>query len=152
MPTPSRNAIYDATIRRMTVSALEETENRFAGEHAGDTEQQLADYLRRCARELAVAKAGLPLPEHPDEPDKFRRVREETRHQRDLYRQKKARKRERAKERMKKKEGKTVHPVLPDSRNPLARICSNIVSCFDCPRNSLSSLNTAAGAEAAVLR
>lgn len=43
MPTPSRNAIYDATIRRMTVSALEETENRFAGEHAGDTEQQLAD-------------------------------------------------------------------------------------------------------------
>ena len=179
MPTPSRNAIYDATIRRMTVSALEETENRFAGEHAGDTEQQLADYLRRCARELghtpwpreipggmtvqarfgswelAVAKAGLPLPEHPDQPDKFRRVREETRHQRDLYRQKKARKRERAKERMKaqeKKEGKTVHPVLPDSRNPLARICSNIVSCFDCPRNSLSSLNTAAGAEAAVLR
>lgn len=51
MPTPSRNAIYDATIRRMTVSALEETENRFAGEHAGDTEQQLADYLRGCARE-----------------------------------------------------------------------------------------------------
>ena len=103
MPTPSRNAIYDATIRRMTASALEETENRFAGEHAGDTEQQLADYLRRCARELghtpwpreipggmtvqarfgswelAVAKAGLPLPEHPDQPDKFRRVREETR-------------------------------------------------------------------------
>ena len=118
MPTPSRNAIYDATIRRMTVSALEETENRFAGEHAGDTEQQLAEYLRRCARELghtpwpreipggmtvqarfgswelAVAKAGLPLPEHPDQPDQFRRVREETRRQRDLYRQKKARKRE----------------------------------------------------------
>lgn len=130
MPTPSRNAIYDATIRRMTASSLEAVENRFAGEHAGDTEQQLADYLRRCARELghtpwpreipggmtvqvrfgswelAVAKAGLPLPEHPDQPDKFRRVREETRRQRDFYRQKKARKRERAKERMKAQEEK----------------------------------------------
>ena len=45
MPTPSRNAIYDATIRRMTACALEEAENRFAVEHAQDTEQQLADYL-----------------------------------------------------------------------------------------------------------
>ena len=34
MPTPSRNAIYDATIRRMTACALEEAENRFAVEHA----------------------------------------------------------------------------------------------------------------------
>ena len=130
MPTPSRNAIYDATIRRMTVSALEETESRFAEEHARDTEQQLADYLRKCAQELghtpwpreipggmtvqarfgswelAVAKAGLPLPEHPNQPGKFRRVREETQRQGVLYRQKKAQKRERAKERMKAQEEK----------------------------------------------
>ena len=52
MPTPSRNAIYDATIRRMTACALEEAENRFAVEHAQDTEQQLADYLRKYADEL----------------------------------------------------------------------------------------------------
>lgn len=130
MPTPSRNAIYDATIRRMTACALEEAENRFAGEHAQDTEQQLADYLREWAGELghtpwpreipggvtirarfgswelAVEKAGLSFPEHPDQPSKFRRVREETQRQRVLYRQKKARKRERAKERMKAQEEK----------------------------------------------
>ena len=130
MPTPSRNAIYDATIRRMTACALEEAENRFAVEHAQDTEQQLADYLRKYADELghtpwpreipggvtiqtrfgsweaAVAEAGLPFPEHPNQPGKFRRVREETQRQRAIYRQKKAEKRERAKERMKAQEEK----------------------------------------------
>lgn len=130
MPTPSRNAIYDATIRRMTVCALEEAENRFAVEHAQDTERQLADYLRKYADELghtpwpreipggvtiqtrfgsweaAVAEAGLPFPEHPNQPGKFRRVREETQRQRAIYRQKKAEKRERAKERMKAQEEK----------------------------------------------
>ena len=94
MPTPSRNAIYDATIRRMTACALEEAENRFAVGHAQDTEQQLADYLRKYADELghtpwpreipggvtiqtrfgsweaAVAEAGLPFPEHPNQPGK----------------------------------------------------------------------------------
>ena len=130
MPTPSRNAIYDATIRRMTACALEEAENRFAVEHAQDTEQQLADYLRKYADEMghtpwpreipggvtiqtrfgsweaAVAEAGLPFPEHPNRPGKFRRVREETQRQRAIYRQKKAEKRERAKERMKAQEEK----------------------------------------------
>ena len=130
MPTPSRNAIYDATIRRMTAWALEEAENRFAREHTQDTEQQLADYLRKYADELghtpwpreipggvtiqtrfgswelAVAEAGLPFPKHPNQPDKFWRVREETQRQRVLYRQKKAEKRERAKERMKAQEEK----------------------------------------------
>ena len=130
MPTPSRNAIYDATIRRMTACALEEAENRFAVEHAQDTEQQLADYLRKYADELghtpwpreipggmtiqtrfgsweaAVAEAGLPFPEHPNQPGKFRRVREETQRQRAIYRQKKAEKRKRAKERMKAQEEK----------------------------------------------
>ena len=130
MPTPSRNAIYDATIRRMTAWALEEAENRFAREHTQDTEQQLADYLRKYANELghtpwpreipggvtiqarfgswelAVAEAGLPFPKHPNQPDKFRRVREETQRQRVLYRPKKAEKRERAKERMKAQEEK----------------------------------------------
>lgn len=129
MPTPSRNAIYDATIRRMTACALEEAENRFAVEHAQDTEQQLADYLRKYADELghtpwpreipggvtiqtrfgsweaAVAEAGLPFPEHPNQPG-IRRVREETQRQRAIYRQKKAEKRERAKERMKAQEEK----------------------------------------------
>ena len=58
MPTPSRNAIYDATIRRMTACALEEAENRFAVEHAQDTEQQLADYLcvERAALSVVISK------------------------------------------------------------------------------------------------
>ena len=58
MPTPSRNAIYDATIRRMTACALEEAENRFAVEHAQDTEQQLADYLgvERSAMSAELSK------------------------------------------------------------------------------------------------
>lgn len=130
MPTPSRNAIYDATIRRMTLCALEDAENRFAQEHARDTEQQLADYLRTCADELghtpwpkeilggvtiqarfgswesALAEANLPLPESQNQPGKFRRVREETQRQRVLYRRKKAQKKARAKERMKAQEEK----------------------------------------------
>ena len=92
--------------------------------------QQLADYLRKYADELghtpwpreipggvtiqtrfgsweaAVAEAGLPFPKHPNQPGKFRRVREETQRQRAIYRQKKAEKRERAKERMKAQEEK----------------------------------------------
>ena len=58
MPTPSRNAIYDATIRRMTACALEEAENRFAVEHAQDTEQQLADYLRKYESRKTGAGEG----------------------------------------------------------------------------------------------
>lgn len=130
MPAPNRNVIYDATIRRMTSQALEEAERHFAQEHSNDTEGQFADYLRKYADELghtpwpreipggvtiqtrfgswemAVAEAGLPFPEHPNQPGKFRRVRKETQRQRALYRQKKAEKRERAKERMKAQEEK----------------------------------------------
>ena len=130
MPTPSRNAIYDATIRRMTACALEEAENRFAVGHAQDTEQQSADYLRKYADELGhtpwpreysgrrdhsdtlrklgggCGGGGAAFPEHPNQPGKFRRVREETQRQRAIYRQKKAEKRERAKERMKAQEEK----------------------------------------------
>lgn len=130
MPIPSRNAIYDAAIRRMTAQALEEAEAYFAREHDRDTREQLADYLRKCAFELghtpwpgeipggtviqarfgswkqALETAGLPDPEHPNRPEKFRRVREETQRQRVVYRQKKAQKQQRAKERIKAQEDK----------------------------------------------
>lgn len=137
MPTPNRNVIYDATIRRMTSQALEEAESRFAEEHADDTEEKLVHYLRECAASLghtpwpreilggvtiqarfdtwekALEKAGLPLPETQDSPGKYARVREETERQKVIYRQKKAQKRQQAKERRKLREekGNKNHPA-----------------------------------------
>ena len=151
MPTPSRNAIYDATIRRMTACALEEAENRFAvetraghGAAACRLPRKYADELghtpwpreipggvtiqtRFGSWEAAVAEAGLPFPEHPNQPGKFRRVREETQRQRAIYRQKNPEKRERAKERMKaqeKKKKKSSIRYYLIRATPFARICN----------------------------
>ena len=130
MPIPSRNTIYDATIRRMTAQALEEAERQFAQVHAPDTREQLADYLREWAGRLehtpwpreitggtviqarfgtweqALEQAGLPYPDHPDRPENFSRVQEEIRRQKVVYRQKKAQKQQRARERMKAQQEK----------------------------------------------
>ncbi|MGN0978009.1 MAG: homing endonuclease associated repeat-containing protein [Faecousia sp.] len=130
MPTPNRNVIYDAAIRRMTAQALEEAECLFAQTHAEDSEEQLAGYLRECAASLghtpwpreilggvtiqlrfgtwekALEQAGLPLPEKQDSPGKYARVREETERQKVIYRQKKAQKRQQAVQRRKLQEEK----------------------------------------------
>lgn len=130
MPTPNRNVIYNATIRRMTSQALEEAERLFAQAHADDTEEQLAHYLRECAASLghtpwpreilggvtiqlrfgtwekALEKAGLSLPETQDSPGKYARVQEESDHQKTVYRQKKAQKKQRSMERLRVQEEK----------------------------------------------
>lgn len=56
--------------------------------------------------EQALTSAGLPEPEHPNRPERFRRVREEIQRQRVVYRRKKAQKQQRAKERVKAQEEK----------------------------------------------
>lgn len=44
--------IYDAVISRMVREALEAREKEFAVRHGDDTDQELLDYLRRCAIRL----------------------------------------------------------------------------------------------------
>ena len=87
MGYPGRQNIYEATIRRMVLQALEEQEQAFREAHEGDTDQQLLLYLRSNAIQLhhtpwlgeilggtyiqerfgswhrAVALAKLPLPQ-----------------------------------------------------------------------------------------
>ena len=136
MPTPSRNDIYEAVIRKMVNQALEEQEERFEEIHGKDTDEALILYLQDGARELgysprykeiigwrlleqrfggwneALQKAGLiPAPRCPV--TKLPRIVEETEKQKELYRQKKAEKKLKNKQRMeaqaqrKKKNAKT---------------------------------------------
>ena len=123
MPAPSRNDIYEAVIRKMVAKALEEQEDAFEQVHAQDTDEDLADYLRSCARELgysprykeiigwrllerrfggwdaALQKSGLiPAPGCPI--TKLPRIMEVTENQKALYRQKKAEKKLKNKQRM----------------------------------------------------
>ena len=52
MPTPSRDAIYRAVIRRMVAQALEDQERAFEETHRDDTDQQLLCFLRQQAQIL----------------------------------------------------------------------------------------------------
>ena len=112
-----RQNIYEGTIRRMVTQALEEQEEKFREEHAPDTREQLAAYLRSCALELhhapwpgeilggtviaerfgsweqALAAAGLPRPRGQNKPAEFLRVKQEEQRQKERYRQRKAEKR-----------------------------------------------------------
>ena len=123
---PDRQAIYQATIRRMVTEALNEREAYFAAEHASATEVQLTEYLRQCALELnhtphakeivgwqyitvrfgtweqAIAAAKLPPPTTANTPSRFRLVLDEYEHQQAIYRQKKADKKQKNLQRMKK--------------------------------------------------
>lgn len=123
---PDRQAIYQATIRRMVTEALNAKEEQFASEHSLDTDAQLAAYLRRCALEMkytphakeivgwqyllerfgtweqAIRAARLPLPTTPNTPSKFQLVLDEYEHQQALYRQKKADKKQKHQMRMQK--------------------------------------------------
>ena len=55
MPTPSRNDIYEAVIRKMVTQALEEQETIFEQNHGQDTDEGLILYLRGCAQDLGYS-------------------------------------------------------------------------------------------------
>ena len=123
MPTPSRNDIYEAVIRKMVTQALEEQEDLFEQAHGQDTDEELILYLHGCTKDLgyspryketigwrlleqrfgswneALQQANLiPGPRCPV--TKLPRIIEETEKQKKLYRQKKVEKKLKNKQRM----------------------------------------------------
>ena len=118
MPHPGRNNIYEATIKRMVNEALEAQEQEFACNRGNDSDEQLLGYLCFCAsllghtpwpREIvggsliedrfgtwqtALIKAKLPKPSTPDKTSGFARYQEQTQRQKELYREKKAAKKQ----------------------------------------------------------
>ena len=124
MAYPGRQNIYEATIRRMVQEALEQQEADFRQQHAEDSDEQLIAYLRAWAirkqhtpwpgeivggtfieerfgswnRVLALAR--LPVPRTANQSASFARIKEETEHQKELYRRKKAEKKQLAQKRL----------------------------------------------------
>ena len=122
---PNRNAIYNAVINRMVRESLEQKEEDFAIAHAQDSDAELLIYLRRCAAELRhspwpkeivgwkylterfedwnemLRKAHIPMPTTPNKVSSFQLVLEETKYQKQVYRQKKEEKKAKAAERCK---------------------------------------------------
>lgn len=125
MPHPGRNNIYEATIKRMVNEALDAQEQEFFHNRGNDSDEQLLDYLLFCAQllghtpwpreivggslikqrfgswEMALAKAKLPKPVHPDKLTTFARYAEETERQKVAYREKKVAKKQKAQQRLK---------------------------------------------------
>ena len=124
MAYPGRQNIYEATIRRMVQEALEQQEADFRQQHAEDSDEQLIAYLRAWAirkqhtpwpgeivggtfieerfgswnRVLALAR--LPVPRTVNQSASFARIKEETERQKELYRRKKAEKKQLAQKRL----------------------------------------------------
>lgn len=122
---PNRNAIYNAVINRMVRESLEQKEEDFAIAHAQDSDAELLTYLRRCAAELRhspwpgeivgwkylierfedwnemLKKAHLPMPTTSNKVSSFQLVLEETKYQKQVYRQRKEEKKARAAQRRK---------------------------------------------------
>ena len=120
---PDRNAIYNAVIKRMVRESLEQKEEEFAIAHAQDSDAELLIYLRRCAAELRhspwpgeiigwkylterfadwnemLRRAHLPMPTTSNKVASFQLVLEETKYQKQVYRQKKEEKKAKAAER-----------------------------------------------------
>ena len=118
MPYPGRNNIYEATIKRMVNEALEAQEQEFAQNRGSDSDEQLLTYLQFCTQllghtpwpreivggsliekrfgtwQIALIKANLPKPSTPDKTSGFARYQEETQRQKELYREKKAAKKQ----------------------------------------------------------
>ena len=118
MPHPGRNNIYEATIKRMVNEALEAQEQEFACNRGNDSDEQLLGYLCFCASllghtpwpreivggsliekrfgtwQIALIKANLPKPSTPDKTSGFARYQEQTQRQKELYREKKAAKKQ----------------------------------------------------------
>ena len=122
---PDRQTIYQTAIQRMVNQALEEKETQFAAEHAADTNVQLLQYLCECAKTLghtpypkeiiggkyildrfetwenAWQAAKLPRPTTANKISTFALVVQETRHQEEVYRQKKVMKKQKHQQRLK---------------------------------------------------
>ena len=120
MSYPGRTHIYESAIQRMVEQALEEQEREFARNRSDDSDEQLLAYLRFCAHLLehspwpgeivggsliesrfgswmeALRCAKLPLPTTPDKRSCFLRYRQEVERQKQVYREKKAAKKQRA--------------------------------------------------------
>ena len=119
-----RHNIYEATIRRMVTQALQAQEQQFRQTHEQDTDEQLLKLIRDWASdhgytpwpdeleggsylterfdswEHLIGLAGLKPPAHPNRQQSFARVMEETERQKELYRRKKAEKKQLAQKRL----------------------------------------------------
>ena len=124
MAYPGRHNIYQAAIRRMVTQALEAQEQQFRQEHEQDSDEALLNLLRNWVSvhgytpwpgemtggsylterfgswERLVSLAGLKVPTHPNCQQSFARVKEETERQKELYRRKKAEKKQLAQKRL----------------------------------------------------
>ena len=124
MGYPGRHNIYEATIRRMVTQSLEAQEQQFRQTHEQDTDAQLLELIRDWvfdhgytpwpdemeggsylterfeSWERLVMLADLKAPTHPNRQQSFARVMEETEHQKELYRRKKAEKKQLAQKRL----------------------------------------------------
>ena len=124
MGYPGRQNIYEATIRRMVAQALEEQEQAFRLAHGQDPDGVLVDMVRQWAAahggspwpgeivggsymaerfgswERLLSQAGLDPPDHPNRQQLFARVIEQTQRQKELYRRKKAEKKQLAQKRL----------------------------------------------------
>ena len=164
MPTPSRNDIYEAVIRKMVTQALEEQEMIFEQNHGQDPDEALILYLCDSAMQLgysprykeiigwrllerrfgswseALQRAGLPsAPRCPV--TSLPRIRKVTEKQKELYRRRKAEKKLKNRQRMetqtrKKKETRESGTVLPPAQ-------SHEETLSDCALDSGSHLNAA---------
>lgn len=129
MPTPSRNDIYKAVIRKMVNQALEEQEDAFEQIPRSDPEDALVAYLQHCAEVLgysprykeivgwrlleqrfggwnaALQQAEL-VPAVRCPVTKLPRIIEETEKQKEIYRQRKAEKKLRNRQRLQEQERK----------------------------------------------
>ena len=124
MSYPGRENIYRATIRRLTLQALEAREQQFRQAHEGDTDEELLTLLRQWAArnhhtpwpgeltggnylaerfgswERAIELAGLTPPRGPNNLQNFPRYLAETEGQKELYRLKKSEKKQLARNRL----------------------------------------------------
>ena len=62
MPTPSREEIYRAVIKKMITKALEEQECFFEQNHGDDTDQELLELLRQQAEVLGYSPKYKEIP------------------------------------------------------------------------------------------
>lgn len=130
MPHPERTHIYETAINCMVNQALEDQEQEFIRNRGGDSEEQLLSYLQFCAnllghtpwpREIVggrmieehfgswdtvLTKAKLPRPTTPDKPSCFARYYQERERQKQVYREKKAAKKQRFQQRMREQKEK----------------------------------------------
>jgi len=139
MPKASRNDIYEAVIRKRVAQVLEEQEAAFEQEHREDTREELCAYLCGCAQQLgytprykevigwriiarefgswkaALREADLG-PEDGCPITNLLRIQEETKKQKEIYRQKKAEKQRVYRQRLKAGDKRNGREPIEGSR------------------------------------